>query len=403
MNLLHVIDSVDPRGGGPIEGILQWASLKESRFFNVSIASFDHPSAPYLSGIPVPVYALGNRGLPSHDRWHRLPWVHYGYAPRMIPWLRANLHRYDVVVVNGLWNYSTFAARRVLVGSTIPYYVFTHGMLDPWFKKTYPLKSALKQVFWWFCEGPLLNNARAVLFTTEDERTLAHCAFLPYRLKDMVVGYGTNDVSGDPATQIEAFLSLIPALRNRNYILFLSRIHPKKGCNLLISAFAPIVASHPQVDLVIAGPDQNGLKKGLVAQAQALGISDRIHWPGMLSGDAKWGAFRAAEAFVLPSHQENFGIVVAEAMACGKPVLLTDKVNIWREVLACEAGLVETDTAEGVARLLERYFALSREERDRMGRCARNGFLQRLEIKLVINLIDKIFCGEIECIRLTQP
>ena len=100
----------------------------------------------------------------------------------------------------------------------------------------------------------------------------------------------------------------------------------------------------------------------------------------MLKGDLKWGAFRAAEAFVLPSHQENFGIVVAEALACGKPVLTTDKVATWREVDAYHAGFVDSDDLAGVTRLIERYAALAPHEQSEMGARAREAYVERFDI-----------------------
>ena len=151
----------------------------------------------------------------------------------------------------------------------------------------------------------------------------------------------------------------LPELKGRKFILFLSRIHPKKGVDLLIQAFARHAKTFPEIDLVIAGPDQTGSKSALQKLARELGVDNRIYWPGMLSGDAKWGAFRSAEFFVLPSHQENFGIVVAEAMALSKPVLITNKVNIWREIEADGAGLVVNDDVEGIAAGLRKMCELS--------------------------------------------
>jgi glycosyltransferase involved in cell wall biosynthesis len=269
-----------------------------------------------------------------------------------------------------LWNYTAFGASRGLRGAGVPYFVFTHGMLDPWFKKTYPIKNIAKQIFWWFSEGPLLHGAHAVLFTTEEERVTAKGAFWPYRLAERVVGYGTADASGEPAAQIEAFLTAFPHLRGRRFLLFLGRIHPKKGCDLLISAFARHAAQYPDLDLVIAE-----------TLAQREGVADRVLWPGMLRGDLKWGAFRAADAFVLPSHQENFGVVVAEALACGKPVLISDKVNIWREVEAAGAGLAAPDDIENVQDLLGRFLRSSEEARSRMCSAARQCFLDEFEIE----------------------
>lgn len=317
----------------------------------------------------------------------------------MIPWLRANLKNYDIVIVNGLWNYATFAARRALVGSRTPYVVFPHGMLDPWFSKAYPLKALLKQIFWWFCEGPLLNNAGAVLFTTEDERTVAKDAFWPYRLQGKVASYGTADVSGDVRSQIAAFQGAVPQVASRKYLLYLSRIHKKKGCDLLVEAFAEAVRAGADFDLVMAGPDQSGWVKELSVRAEKLGVADRIHWPGMLKGDVKWGAFHGAEGFVLPSHQENFGIAVAEAMACANPVLISDKVNIWREVADVGGGLVEPDTLAGTSRLLSGFMALDEAMRKRMGEAARAAFLAKFEIHGAVASIT----AELERVRKEGP
>lgn len=386
-SILHVIASVDRSSGGPIEGVFQAAATRDPKEYTTHIASLDAPDAACVAASPVKTHALGDTLAPGDWR-RRLPWRRYGYRPGFVHWLKANARNYDVVVVNGLWNYATFGARRALVGAGVPYVVFTHGMLDPWFKRTYPLKAALKQLFWLFCEGPLLNNARSVLFTTEEEKIVSRDAFWPYRVRERVVSYGTAGNAGDPEQQRAVFRAAVPDLGERRYLLFLSRIHEKKGCDLLIEAFARIAADAPDLDLVIAGPDQTGWRAVLEARAGELGVAKRIHWPGMLVGDAKWGAFRGCEAFVLPSHQENFGIVVAEAMSTGRPVLLTDKVNIWREVQACGGGLVEPDDVDGVTRLLQRFVALSAEDRAAMGAAARAGFLAHFEMRQAAQTIN---------------
>lgn len=388
--LLHVIATVDPRGGGPIEGILQQAKIRAEENYEVHIASLDPPNAPFLQNYPAKVHALGEI-RDGEPQWHRyLPWRHYRYEPHAVSWLKANIHKFDAVVVNGIWNYSAMAARRALVGSGIPYVVFTHGMLDPWFKKTYPLKALMKQLFWLFCEGPLLNNANGVLFTTEEERVVSRNAFWPYRVRERVVGYGTGDVRGDSEKQIAAFRAVVPELGDRKFLLFLSRIHPKKGCDLLLKAFASIQQQAPDLHLVMAGPDQVGWKSDLMEIAKQAGISDKIHWPGMLSGDVKWGAYRAAEAFVLPSHQENFGIVVAEAMACECPVLISNKVNIWREIESSGSGIVEADTQSGATRLLERFLVLGSDERAQMKQRSRQCFLEKFEMRGAVKNINSV-------------
>jgi len=195
-----------------------------------------------------------------------------------------------------------------------------------------------------------------------------------------VIAYGTTTPPDEAAQLRERFLAANPELRGRRILLFLSRIHVKKGCDLLIRALAGFAAAQPSLHLVVAGPDQTGWVEKLQHLALRLGVGDRVSWPGMLRGDLKWGAFYSADAFILPSHQENFGIAVAEALGCGLPVLISNKVNIWREVQSHHAGIVAPDTEEGTRTLLREWLSLTAEERSRMGGNARALFKQRFTV-----------------------
>lgn len=376
MKILHIIASADPTGGGPIEGIIRQNAAIAGEGSR-EIVTLDSPFMDFLRDYPIPVHALGARSsdLPLLSRWR--------YSPDFVPWLKLNAANYDAIIVNGLWNFSSFGAAQVLPNLGVPYFVFSHGMMDPWFRATYPLKHLAKQIFWLFGEGKLLEGARSVLFTTEEERTLARGQFWGHRYRETVVGYGTEPPPSTVPAQLEAFAAKVSTLKGRPYLLFLSRIHRKKGVDLLIDAFARVADASRDIQLVIAGPDQGGQAAALKARAAELGVEHRLHWPGMLAGDAKWGAFYGCDAFVLPSHQENFGIVVAEAMACGKPVLITDKVNIWREVEGAGAGLVESDTVDGTTRLLQRWFALTPSERSTMSAAAAKGFHDKFDLTVV--------------------
>jgi glycosyltransferase involved in cell wall biosynthesis len=368
VKILHVISSADPRFGGPIEGIKQIAQVQRMQGHEIEIASTDDPEDDMVKALPLKVHALG----PSRTR--------YRYAPRFVPWLRAHARNYDAVIVNGLWQYTTYAVRQALHGTSTPYFVFTHGMLDPWFKHTYPLKHVKKWLFWPWADYRVLRDAAAVFFTCEEERQLARLSFWLYRCNEVVVNFGTSMPEGNPENQWAAFYGRYPHLRGQRLFLFLSRIHEKKGCDLLIETFSQIAQADPRLHLVMAGPDQTGWQKALSARAEQLGIGNRITWTGMLSGDLKWGAYRTAEAFVLPSHQENFGIVVAEALACGLPVLISNKVNIWREIEGDVAGIVAPDTLAGTRTLFERWFALTDDARVQMRANALRCFAQRFEI-----------------------
>jgi glycosyltransferase involved in cell wall biosynthesis len=368
MKLLHAIRSVDPTIGGPVENLKQFTSAMAGMGHSTEVVTLDSPDAPWISDLKFPVYGLGpGRGL-------------YGYSSRLVPWLREHASSYDAVIVRGIWQYHSFACWRALHRSGTPYFVFPHGMLDPWFKHEYPLKHAKKWLYWPWAEYRVLRDAKAVFFTCEEERLLARRSFCLYTCNEVVVEYGTAAPSGNTQVQKEAFFSLYPELRGKRLALFLGRIHPKKGCDLLIDAFAEVLAKGKEWRLVIAGPDQTGWQAQLATRAREKGIAETMTWTGMISGDVKYGALKAAEVFVLPSHQENFGIVVAEALACGTPVLISNKVNIWREVDRDRAGLVAPDDFEGTCSLLHSWTGLSRTARERMKDRALKCFQNRFEI-----------------------
>nr|WP_284731157.1 MULTISPECIES: glycosyltransferase [unclassified Pseudomonas] len=177
------------------------------------------------------------------------------------------------------------------------------------------------------------------------------------------------------------FITGHPELKGKRVVLFLSRIHKKKGCDHLLQAFAQVAGQDERLHLVMAGPDQGGWVQALQDQAEKSGIAHRISWPGMLQGTAKWGAFYAAEVFCLPSHQENFGVVVAEALACGKPVLISNKVNIWREIDKDRVGFVSDDTADGALHNLQRWLQLDAPAYAQMSERARACFAERFHIR----------------------
>lgn len=351
-----------------MEGVRQLGTQMRQRGHQVEVVTLDDPKQEFVNSFPFPIHALG----PSIGS--------YGYSANLVPWLKAHSADYDAVIVNGLWQYHSFGAWRALRAAGTPYYVFTHGMLDPWFKHNYPLKHVKKWLYWPWAEYRVLRNARAVLFTSEEERLLARQSFWLYRANERVVAYGTSVPPNDADRLRENFLLLHPGLRDRRVLLFLGRIHEKKGCDLLIKALARVANAEPMLHLAMAGPDQTGWATELKTLARRLGVEERISWLGMLRDEMKWGAFYCAEAFVLPSHQENFGIAVAEALACGVPVLISNKVNIWREIETDYAGLVDSNTETGTEQLLKRWLMTGQDARRQMSRNAVQSFGRRFTV-----------------------
>lgn len=377
-SILHVIASCDPSGGGPIEGVRLLGRAFAERGVRQELLTLDVPDMPWVADFPVPVHAMGEgvagAGVVGRAR------AYLAGAPQAVRWLRDHARDYDGVIVDGLWNYSTRVARLALPDSGVPYVAFTHGMLDPWFAKTYPVKHIAKRALWRVNEGVLLRGASAVAFTCEQERALARRGFAPWGMREAVVGFGTSTPPAQHPGMIPAFRAMLPALGDRPYLLFMSRIHEKKGCDVLIGAFARIAQEFPGTDLVVAGPGEAGLVSSLQRQAELAGVSERIHWPGMLSGDAKWGALYGCEAMTLSSHQENFGVIVVEALACGRRVVISDQVNIHDEVTAGAAGFVGPDTVDGTRPQLAAALAQPAAERAAMEARARALFAEKFEM-----------------------
>lgn len=370
---------MDPQSGGPCQGIRNSILHLKNVGVENEVVCLDEPHDPYLRKDSFQIHALG-RGL--------RPWC---YNRNLLPWLLENLHRFDFVIVHGLWLYPTFAALRALKEfrrkhrdlsnpnrKSPKFFVMPHGMLDPYFQtaKERRIKKYRNWIYWKLVEGAVVNYADGLLFTCESELLLARKPFRPYRpLREINAGYGTAAPPQNSPHLVNAFLKTNPQLKNQAYILFLSRIHEKKGVDLLIKAYGKLLsdvgtprATIPK--LVVAGPGlQSGYGQQILALVSAMDLGNQVSFPGMLSGDEKWGAFYGSEAFILPSHQENFGIAVVEALSCAKPVLISTEINICKEIQASGSGLVEEDNLDGVYNLLKQWVNMHADEKkgwDRM-------------------------------------
>ncbi len=370
LRVLHIVRSLRRETGGLAEVVRQLVPAMRERGCNISVASLDPADAHEELDDRSKVVVLGTK---SHG---------YGYAPDYVPWMRAKRHEFDMVVVHGLWQYPSFGAWRALHKTSTPYIVYPHGMLDPWFKQAHPAKHAKKWLYWPWAEYRVLRDAAAVCFTAEDEQRRARESFWLYRARERVAPIGIAAPPTDAAKQREAFFASYPEMRGRRFILFLGRIHPKKAIELILSGYAAAWPDRRRAPrLVIAGPSDEALyERNLRAEVQRLGLMEMVVWLPMLSGEVKWGAIRACEAFALFSHQENFGVAVVEALACGRPVLISDRIAIHQEISKDGAGVVGADTTAGAAEALTRWRDLDETERAAMSTSAERCFRNRFEI-----------------------
>lgn len=359
LKILRVIESMDPSYGGPCQGIRNSVPIMNAMGSVNDVVCVDAENSEGTDEDAFSIHRLG----PGKGPW--------GYSPKLLPWLKAHLSAYDVVLIHGLWQYYGYAVRKAIAwlvanDKKVPkFYILPHGMLDPYFQKApeRKLKALRNLVFWNLVEQKTVNSADGILFTCQEELELARTTFSGYRpRKELNVGYGilpSQDVTDE---DIASFRSQNGILKQEEYLLFLSRIHPKKGLLNLVKAYSHLSKKNGALPkLVVAGPGIDGAygKSVFDIVEGDSTLKNNVLFPGMVTGKYKWAAFHGAKAFVLPSHQENFGIAVAEALACGCPVVISNKVNIWREIADGEAGIVADDTLEGTIDMLQQFLKLT--------------------------------------------
>jgi glycosyltransferase involved in cell wall biosynthesis len=337
MKILHVISGIDPRGGGPAEALRGLASAQAAAGLHVGVlatyaAGHDLGFARVLQGRGVTVRLVG----PCHGRLAR--------HPDLVAATGEAVAAADVVHIHALWEEVQHQAARACRLSAKPYLIRPCGMLDPWSLRQSRLKKML-YLFWRMRRH--LNAATALHFTSDAER----CGTASLQLRPPALvepnGIDVSEYANLPPRGTFRQRWDIPA--GRTMLLFLGRLHPKKGLDVLLPAFARLGGESL---LVVAGPGEEGYRLRLKEASNRLGIADRVVFTDMVLGSDKLAAFADADLFVLPSYQENFGIAVAEAMAAGLPVVISDQVNIHAEIKAAGAGgVVPTDAAALAAEL----------------------------------------------------
>src|SRR5690242_11981250 len=209
IRVLHVIDTLSPDRGGPVECISQIGRGLTASGITVEVVCFDTPDKPWLARFPLRTYAIG----PSYLR--------YAYCPGFLAWLNENGSRYDYFVVNGLWQYYGLATWLYCRANAKKYYVYAHGHLDPWTKRRYPAKYAKKWIYWHLFERNIARRAEGVIFTSEEESVLAREYFNALHARPVVVGNGIAPPAGDPAAQRSAFFAAHPELQGKRIVLFI--------------------------------------------------------------------------------------------------------------------------------------------------------------------------------------
>ena len=331
MRILHLIATLDRESGGPAQACLEMARAVARRGHDVAICTTNWASTgvePVPIKVPLQQDGVNVTYFPVHFPRFWKP------SLPMIGALRRDLPGFDVVHLHSIYLFHDWLGGRLCRRFGVPYIVRPHGMLDPYIRKHHRGRKRLMELLF---QDRVLRHAAAVHYTSDVEREISQPfdGGAPAR----IVPLGVNLAGFESLPPAERFFERFPETRGRRIVLFLSRLHFKKGLDLLIPAFARATSEDPSLHLVIAGPD-DGMLDQCKAWARRDGVADKVSFTGMLRGEDKLAAFAAASVFALPSYSENFGIAVVEAMAAGLPVVISDQVNIWREVQQGGGALV---------------------------------------------------------------
>lgn len=335
MRVLHVIPSLAPEHGGPTRAIVEVCTELVGLGIDVTIAATGTgPSTRPTSGPAILAF--------------RRDADFYSTSLPLRGWLRREAARFDVIHIHELFTFPSIAGARAAEGAGRPYVLTPHGVLMRWDRMH--SRPALKRLSIALIERRVVDRAAVVHFTTDRERTESLEVVAPRHDVVFPLGLDLSEFASPPPR--DALEERLPALRGRQYVLFLSRLHPKKGAETLLRSFARLDA--PAVALVIAGSGDPAYARSLRDLAGSLGIAEGVVFAGFLDKRERLAALAAALCLVQPSASESLGVSVVEAMAAGIPVVATDGVALSADVAAAGAGVTVAPDPTALAAVLER-------------------------------------------------
>ena len=349
MRILVTSFSITPRTGGLRVGVLGLCKGLANRGHQVSLYTTNADGNKTLN-VPLGVSTLEGDVEVFFYPAQKVVFGNVLSYP-MVGALKHRVPNVDLVLIHSLYQFTSTVAAHYCRKFRVPYVVRPHGILDPALarRRRWLLKWAYIQLF----EKRNLNCAAAIQYSSRMEGEMARY-FMAVKSPSLLIPEG---ISLDPFAKLPhrgVFRARYPEMAGKSLILHFGRFHPKKGLELLVEAFAKVAARRDDAHLVLAGGGDNDYVMHITKMLCDLGVSDRTTITGQMDEDEKLAVLRDADIFVLPSYGENFGISVVEAMACGLPVVISDKVGIWREIAEAEAGIVTTCHSEKIADAMEK-------------------------------------------------
>ncbi|HBK97156.1 MAG TPA: glycosyl transferase group 1 [Microcoleaceae bacterium UBA10368] len=360
MRILQIIPSISLVYGGPSQMVLGLSAALASKNIDVTIITTNSNGDIGQLPLDVPLNQPIKQNGYQIIYFRCYPFRRYKFSLSLLQWLNANAGQFDLAHIHALFSPVTTLAATIARGHNLPYIIRPCGMLDP---ADLQKKKLLKQIYGTVLERPNLAGAAAIHFTSKEEAKISERFGLGSTSKmsvprDLVIPLGVK--AGFFPKRLRE--SQVPI------ILFMSRIEPKKGLDLLIPALESILGAGIEFQFILAGsnPQDADYETGIKLKIQNSSLAKYTTITGFVGGDLKNELLTNADLFVLPSYYENFGIAVAEAMAAGVPVAISDRIHIAEDIQKAEAGWVGPLEVGAIASLIKSAL-LDPEERKRRG------------------------------------
>jgi glycosyltransferase involved in cell wall biosynthesis len=345
INVLHAINMVGANAGGPTRVLIDMTKAQVALGYNVTVVTTDR-DLPSTKGVDEA--EIRKQFAPEV----RLLFFPVDFRPllvsfRMGRWLNANISSFDIVHVHGCYRYPATMTARAARLANVPFIIRPHGTFDPFLINKSSKSVFLKRLYEKMLDFPNFRRASAIHCTSNEE--LHSIQNLNFGSNAFVVSNGLDWSIYEHMPERGSFRSRFLIEPEIPLLLFLGRLNFKKGLDLLIPAFAMVRHQCPKAQLVIAGPDNEGYGKIVHKMVVAAGLEDHVIFTGQIYGQEILAAYQDSDLFVLPSYGENFGMTVIEALAAGTPVVISDKVNIFEDVVASGAGIAVSCMVEPLA------------------------------------------------------
>jgi glycosyltransferase involved in cell wall biosynthesis len=366
LRILHVLQRIDSDAGRSAEAVCE-LSIGQRQFGHAVEIALVGPGSEAFEHLGIPVHNLSGG------------WGAYGYSSDFVPWMRDHSGGFDCVIVHGIWTYCGLGTLKALHDLNVPYFVFTHGMLDPWKKINQPLRHLMRWLYWPWGAYPVLRDAHAVFFLCEDERHRARETFWLYDCHEFVVRFGSRGIP--PEISINSgkrFNDAHPELAGKRLFMLIADQSSFVGIESVVGAVASLVRSGlwntTTMRLVVVGMTGTAPEAPLKGIVDRSGISECISLFISSSERAIWDALQSAEVFLRPSSYEICCTRVAESLSAGTPVLISTGVAIWKDIVNDGAGYAADATYDGEVNMIRRWISLSEGERQEFRKRAKRCF-----------------------------